>query len=50
MLVTTNVRMHCVLMSNHIVKRMVYWQSTLQFNGFPMEFQSSLVNGVLGLF
>ena len=37
-------------LSNIVIKLIVYWQSIVYFSGFLIEFQSFLVNGVLGIF
>ena len=37
-------------LSNNVIRCTVYWQSTLHFSGFLIEFQSFLMNGVLELF
>ena len=34
----------------NVIKRMVYWQSSLHFSGFLIEFQGFLVNGEQGIF
>ena len=37
-------------LSNNTILRLVYWQSTLHFSGILIEFQSFLMDGVLGMF